>query len=336
MPVIGLIKTGTKLTGVRAQDAETGEIFNLTGKAIINATGIFVDAVRRLDDPNTPTMLSPSQGVHLVVGQQFLPGNSALMIPKTDDGRVLFAVPWHGRILLGTTDTPVDQPEYEPRPLAQEIDFILRTASQYLHPAPTRSDVLSVFVGQRPLVKAGNATSTAVLSRDHTIRISDSGLLTITGGKWTTYRKMGEDVVNAAIQQSNLLPQSCITPTLKLHGWTQTPAAAPLDVYGSDATSLQQLPGADRLLHPHLPYIEAEVWWAVRSEMARTVEDVLSRRTRALLLDAAASIEAAPRVAAILAEALDRNSDWQYGQIEAYRSLATGYLLDQGYLPDQQ
>ncbi len=326
-PVVGLIKTGEKVTGVRAQDVETGETFDLKGKVVVNATGVFVDAVRRMDDPAAQDMLSLSQGVHVVVDQRFLPGSSAMMIPKTEDGRVLFALPWHGKVLIGTTDTPVEQPEYEPRPLEEEIDFILRTAAQYLSPAPTRVDVLSVFVGQRPLVKADDTSSTAALSREHTIGVSNSGLLTITGGKWTTYRKMGEDVVDLVVQQGNLPPQPSVTASLKLHGWTQTPAAAPLDVYGSDATSVQQLPRADRLLHPCLPYIEAEVRWAVRYEMARTVEDVLSRRTRSLLLDAEASLEAAPRVAAILVEELGLSLDWQHGQIEAYRALAIGYLL---------
>lgn len=326
-PVVGLLKTADKITGVRAQDSETGETLELKGKVIINATGVFVNTVRRMDDPSTQDMLSPSQGVHVVVDQQFLPGRSAVMIPKTEDGRVLFALPWHGRTLLGTTDTPVDHPEYEPRPLETEIDFILRTTAQYLHPAPMRSQVLSVFVGQRPLVKVEGKGSTASLSREHTIRISDSGLLTITGGKWTTYRKMGEDVIDQAIQQGQLPPQPSVTAALKLHGWTQTPMATPFDVYGSDAASIQQLPGANTQLHPHLPYVESEVRWAARYEMARTVEDVLSRRTRSLLLDAAASLEMAPRVAAILAAELGRGSEWQQEQIELYRSLATGYLL---------
>ncbi|HEY9624275.1 MAG TPA: glycerol-3-phosphate dehydrogenase/oxidase, partial [Crinalium sp.] len=326
-PVISLIKTEEKVTGVRARDAETGETFDLKGKVVVNATGVFVDAVRRMDDPTAQDMLSPSQGVHVVVDQRFLPGSSALMIPKTEDGRVLFALPWHGKVLIGTTDTPVEQPEYEPRPLEEEIDFILRTAAQYLSSAPIHADVLSVFVGQRPLVKADDTASTAALSREHTIRVSNSGLLTITGGKWTTYRKMGEDVVDLVVQQGNLPPQPSVTETLKLHGWTQTPVAAPLDVYGSDASSVQQMPGAESLLHPRLPYIEAEVRWAVRYEMARTVEDVLSRRTRSLFLDAEASLEAAPRVAAILVEELGLSLDWQQEQIEAYRALAKGYLL---------
>ncbi|WNZ27172.1 glycerol-3-phosphate dehydrogenase/oxidase [Leptolyngbya sp. NK1-12] len=326
-PVIGFSKTAGQITGVQVQDAETGETFALKGNVAVNATGVFVDTVRQMDDPTAQEMLSPSQGVHLVVNQRFLPGNSALMIPKTADGRVLFALPWHGKTLLGTTDTPVKQPEYEPRPLEAEIDFILQTAAHYLDPAPTKADVLSVFVGQRPLVKADHTTSTAALSREHTIRCSNSGLVTITGGKWTTYRKMGEDVIDQVIQQGKLPPQPSITATLHLHGWTLTPAVPPWDVYGTDAAQIQTLSGADQLLHPQFPYTEAEVRWAARYEMARTVEDILARRTRALILDAAASLESAPRVAALLAEELGLDEAWQQQQIAAYRTLATGYQL---------
>jgi glycerol-3-phosphate dehydrogenase len=326
-PVIDLIKTNGKITGVQIQDAETGESLALTGHVVINATGVFVDAVRRLDDPSVTEFLSPSQGVHLVVDQRFLPGHSALMIPKTEDGRVFFALPWHGKTLLGTTDTPIDRPEYEPRPLATEIDFILRTTAQYLNPAPVDTDVLSVFVGQRPLVKTHGTQSTASLSREHTIQISDSGLLTITGGKWTTYRKMGQDAIEQVIRRGTLPPRPAVTASLKLHGWTQTPMAAPLDVYGSDAEQVRQLPGANQLLHPRLPYTEAEVRWAVRYELARTVEDVLARRTRSLLLDAAASLEAAPKVAMILATELGCGEDWQQEQLAAYHALAIGYQL---------
>ncbi|HEY9736193.1 MAG TPA: glycerol-3-phosphate dehydrogenase/oxidase, partial [Trichocoleus sp.] len=335
-PVTGLLKTDGKVTGVCVQDSETGETLELRGKVVVNATGVFVDAVRRMDDPAAKIMLSPSQGVHIVVDSRFLPGDSAMMIPKTEDGRVLFAVPWHGKVLLGTTDTPVDQPEYEPRPLQEEINFILRTAAQQLNPAPTAADVLSVFVGQRPLVKADDAESTAEISREHTIRTSSSGLVTITGGKWTTYRKMGEDLVDRVLHQGRLPSQPSVTEHLKLHGWTQTPTAAPLDVYGSDAEAIEQLAGAKTLLHPKLPYSEAEVRWAARYEMARTVEDVLARRTRSLLLDAAASCEAAPRVAAILAEELRLDAAWQQKQIEAYHALAAGYLLEPSSTPAHQ
>lgn len=343
LPVIGFLKQGTQIAGVCACDAETGEKFEITGTVVVNATGVFVDAVRRLDEPTAAAMLSPSQGVHLVVDQSFLPNNHALMIPKTPDGRVLFAVPWHGKVVVGTTDTPVEQVSEEPRPLAAEIDFLLSTAAHYLVPAPTREDVLSVFVGQRPLVKleqtkleqtkpeqpqAEQPPSTAALSREHVIRVSPSGLLTVTGGKWTTYRKMGEDVVNQAIQLGPLPARASITAHLPLHGWTQTPDTEPLNVYGSDAIHIRELPGATTQLHPRLPYSEAEIRWAARYELARTVEDVLARRTRSLILDAIASIEASPHVAAILAEELGRDTTWQQQQIEAYQSLAAGYVLD--------
>lgn len=327
LPVINLLKQGERVKGVCACDTETGETFELKAKVVVNATGVFVDDVRRMDDPKVSAMLSPSQGAHIVVDKQFLPNDSAMMIPKTEDRRVLFALPWHGKVVIGTTDTPVEHTAYEPRPLAAEIDFILRTAAQYLKPAPTSGDVLSVFVGQRPLVKAKETKSTATLSREHVISVSASGLLTITGGKWTTYRKMGEDVVERAIQLANLYVHPSITSNLHLHGWTQQPIAAPLDVYGSDAASIQELPGPNTLLHPRLPYVEAQVRWATRYELARTVEDILARRTRSLLLDAIASIEAAPRVAAILAEELGRDTAWQQQQIAEYHALAMGYLL---------
>lgn len=327
-PVTELVKENNRVVGVVGCDQETGEQFTVRGKVVINATGVFVDAVRRMDDPAADSLLSPSQGAHLVVDQRFLSSPNAMMIPKTDDGRVLFAVPWHGRVVLGTTDTPIDEPVDEPRPLDAEIEFILRTAAQYLSPAPTRSDVLSVFVGLRPLVKASSAESTSALSREHVIRRSASGLLTITGGKWTTYRQMGEDVVDAAIAHRGLPPHPSVSATLKLHGWTATPTKAPLDVYGSDADRVQTLPGADRLLHSCLPYVEAEVRWAARFELARTVEDVLARRTRALLLNAVASIDAAPRVAELLADELGRDRNWQQQQVSHYCKLANGYTLN--------
>ncbi|MEM9087244.1 MAG: glycerol-3-phosphate dehydrogenase/oxidase [Cyanobacteria bacterium P01_F01_bin.53] len=330
-PVIGLIKHGNKLSGVRIQDLETEEVFELKGKVIINATGVFVDTVRRMDEPTAKELLSPSQGVHVVVDREFLPGDSAMLIPKTNDGRILFAVPWYEKVIIGTTDTPVDGPDYEPRPFEPEIDFILNTAAQYLTPAPTRSDVLSVFVGLRPLVKPEAASSTAKISREHAIRTAASGLITITGGKWTTYRKMGEDAINVAVQQSDLPVRPSVTAHLKIHGWTQDDSQPsskpPIETYGSDAAKVKQLPGANSPLHTHLPYTEADVRWAARYEMARTVEDVLSRRTRSLLLDAAASIEAAPKVAKILAEELNFSDAWQQSQIQTYRTLANGYLL---------
>lgn len=331
--VTGLIKENDRLVGV--QVVADGATFELRAKAVVNATGIFVDTIRHMDDPAQPKLLSPSQGIHLVVDKRFQPSDSAMMIPKTEDGRVLFAVPWHDKVILGTTDTAVDEVAIEPRPLAEEIEFILRTIAQYLVNPPTCADVLSVFVGQRPLLKSPRQStqssdgvgSTATLSREHVIQVSPSGLITVTGGKWTTYRQMGAQVVNRAIASAALPATTSVTANLHLHGWTEQPLPEPLQVYGSDAAEVQTLSGADRLLHAALPYSEAEVHWGVRYEMAQTVEDILSRRTRALLLDAAASVEAAPRVAQILAEELGHDFAWEEQQVKEFTTLAQGYQL---------
>lgn len=306
-PVTGLVKRNGKVCGVRFRDAETGVDHQARAGIVINATGIFADAVRHMDEPDAPALLTPSQGVHVVVARRFLPGDTALMVPRTEDGRVLFAVPWHERTLIGTTDTAVPDISLEPRPLDAEIDFILRTAGRYLDPAPGRGDILSVFAGLRPLVKA-EAGSTKDLSREHTITVSESGLLTLAGGKWTTYRRMGQDTIDRAEQALGWPPRPSRTETLRLHE-------------GDEAVA----EGAP--LHPDLPYTEADVRRAVRFEQARTVEDVLARRTRALLLDAAASAAIAPRVADILARELDRDDVWQREQVEAYAALAAGYRV---------
>jgi glycerol-3-phosphate dehydrogenase len=331
MPVTGLVKKNNRVVGVRARDAENGEEFEIAARGVVNATGVYVDAVRRMDDPGASQLLSPSQGVHLVLDQSFLPGDTAVMIPRTDDGRVLFAVPWHNRAVIGTTDTPVDEFPLEPRPKEEEIQFLLSHAARYLSKDPGPEDVLSVFVGLRPLVKAGDGGRTAALSRDHTLVISPSGLVTITGGKWTTYRHMGIDTINQAAKVAGLPQRPSRTETLKLHGWQNEPADEPLAVYGSDVPALKQVfaeqPGWDQQLHPRLPNYVGEVVWAARCEMARTVEDVLARRTRALLLDARASEEAAPKVAELLADELGFDEAWQQSQVEQYRELVRGYIL---------
>ena len=328
-PVTALHKNAAgQVNGATVRDAETGQEYQVQARVVVNATGVFVDSVRRMDEPGVKNMLSPSQGVHIVVDRRFLPGDSALMVPRTDDGRVLFAVPWHDHVVIGTTDTPVPEASLEPKALPEEIEFILHTAAQYLDPAPKRADVRSVYVGLRPLVKAAEGTDTKALSRDHVIRISDSGLMTLTGGKWTTYRRMGEDTVNRAAQQAGLPERLSLTTGLHLHGWSQEHSQGDhWQVYGTDAASIQKLGGAETLLHPELPYTEAEVRWAARTEQARTVEDVLSRRLRALLLNARASAEAAPRVAAILSEELGQGAEWCRAQVQEYQALAQGYQL---------
>ncbi len=332
-PVTALTKQDGLITGVVARDVETDREYRVNARVVVNATGVFTDEVRRFDDPDATTLIQPSQGVHLVLDRSFLPGESAVMVPHTEDGRVLFAVPWHDRVVVGTTDTPVDRVELEPRPLADEVSYLLAYAARYLTRDPAPSDVLSAFAGLRPLVKAGEGKDTASLSRDHTLAISASGLVTITGGKWTTYRKMAEDTVDQAAIVAGLEEHPSSTATLRLHGWLKVPGAAPpLDVYGSDAPAVRELLGErrgwDEPMERRLPYLRGEAVWAARHEMARTVEDVLARRTRALLLDARASIAAAPGVAEVLARELGRSRRWQREQVAAYTALAQGYLLE--------
>ncbi|WP_261663961.1 glycerol-3-phosphate dehydrogenase/oxidase [Deinococcus sp. Marseille-Q6407] len=325
--VTGLIKDGSRVRGVQFRDEETGSAYSARGKVVVNATGVWVDDIRKMEDPAIKSMLSPSQGVHVVVDKKFLPGNSAIMIPRTDDGRVLFAVPWHDHVVIGTTDTAVPEASFEPRPLPGEVDFILRTAGRYMDEAPTRDDVRSVYVGLRPLVKPADESDTKAISRDHIVVISDGGLVTLTGGKWTTYRRMGEDTVNKSEKVAGLPNRVSTTQALHLHGWSDEDQPDHWKVYGTDAHRIQQLPGSDKPLNPALPYTEAEVRWAARMESARTVEDVLARRLRAQLLDARASMEAAPRVAELLAEELGYDEAWQQQQVQDYRRVTEGYLL---------
>ncbi len=330
--VTDLVREDGEVRGVRAEDQETGRSYEIRAKAVINATGVFTDQIRRMDDPSVRPMVTPSQGVHLVLDRSFLPGDSAIMVPKTDDGRVLFAVPWHDRVIVGTTDTPVHDAELEPRPLKEEVRFLLEHTARYLTRDPKAEDVLSVFAGLRSLVRAGDDGDTASISRDHALHIAPSGLVTITGGKWTTYRKMAEDTIDQAATIADLEDRDCVTATLPMHGhYRNAESFGVLAEYGSDAPDLQALIREDARysvpLHPDHSVVAGQVVWAVRHEAARTVEDVLSRRTRMLLLDARASIEMAAGVAALLAEELARDEIWIEAQVEAYTELALGYLI---------
>ena len=329
---VGLIKENDAVCGVKIHDEENDETFTVRAKTVINATGVFVDAVRQMDEPKAPRIVTVSQGIHIVLPKSFLPGDAAIMIPKTADGRVLFAVPWHDHVVVGTTDTPLDADSLEPRALQEERDFVMTHACKYLSKDPTPEDVLSVYAGLRPLVKVGNGTDTAALSRDHSIIISGSGLITLTGGKWTTYRKMAEDVIDHAETLGGLDHQRCRTEEMQIHGWTIAQIKeANLAPYGADAMKIQELIKADPTLgervHPDLITQKAEIIWHAREEMARTVEDVLARRTRSLLLNAAASIIAAPAVARILAQELGRDATWQSQQVTEYTALAKGYVF---------
>ena len=333
--VTQLTKKNGKIAGAILHDRESGFELEVSSRVVVNATGVFVDSVRKMDEPDSSKMLAVSQGAHLVLPKAFLPGTSALMVPKTSDGRVLFGIPWHDRLILGTTDGEVPEPVEEPRIQEQEISFILSEAGRYLAKRPTESDVLSCYAGLRPLVKAGHAGSTAGISREHTVLISTSGLVTITGGKWTTYRKMGEDCVDRVTQIGNFPSSPSRTATLPLHGSSSGSetfsAPAHLAVYGADRGKVEKLAASEtglrELLDARLPYLQAEVVWAAREEMARTVEDVLARRTRSLLLDSSAAAAAAPRVAQILAKELNRDQSWQKKQVEEFCTLAKVYQL---------
>jgi glycerol-3-phosphate dehydrogenase len=318
--------------GVMARDIETGEDFRATAKVVINATGAFTDHLRRAADPSAAPIIAPSQGIHLVFKSEFLPGKSAIMVPHTSDGRVLFAIPWHGHVLVGTTDTPVPAATLEPVAMESEIEFILSTAGQYLAKTPTRDDVLSVFAGIRPLVRAEGVASTAALSRDHVIHIDPSGLMTICGGKWTTYRHMAEDCVDQAATLAQIGEKPCVTRDLRIHGYQVSPQEfGKLGVYGTDAAEIRKLieydPRLGDTLHRELPYVKAEVIWAVRHEMARTIEDVLARRTRALFLNARAALEMAPIVADLMATELGWDDTVKTKQLAAFREVAANYVL---------
>ena len=314
--VTDLVKDADGFThGLTFRDEESGASHTVAAGCVINATGPFCDALRRVDDPDAAPMIAPSQGVHLVFDREFLPGDTAIMVPHTRDGRVMFAIPWHGHTLVGTTDTPIAEATLEPSPLDHEIDFILETAGDYLAKRPTRADIRSVFTGIRPLVKAGEASNTATLSRDHTIHISASGLLTIAGGKWTTYRKMAEDAVDHAIVLAALDERPCVTRELRIHG--------------SDAAGIEELirerPDLARMLHESLPINAAQVIWSARHECARTVEDILARRTRALFLNTTAALAMAPAVAHLLAQELGREPAWEQAQMAAFRAVAAHF-----------
>ena len=334
MRVVNLIKNGEKVVGVEAEDSITKEVFKVYAKVVINATGIFVDEILKMNNPNAKKMVRPSQGVHIVLNKHFLNSDSALMIPKTADGRVLFAVPWHNHLLVGTTDTPLNEHSLEPRALKEETDFILSTATAYFNTKPTEADILSVFSGLRPLAAPtdSNSNSTKEISRDHKLIVSAKGLITITGGKWTTYRRMAEETIDLAISHGELKNTACVTKELKIHGCQDREIGNYLSIYGSDQRKIQQLidenPSLSKIIHPNFPYTEGEVLWIVKNEMVETVEDVLSRRLRILFIDANAAIEMAPAIASIIAKEFNRDKAWEENQIELFNKLACGYIYN--------
>ena len=319
------------VNGARVRDLESGNEHEVRARVVINATGPFTDNIRRMGSGEIEGMIAPSQGVHLVFDHSFLSAQTAILVPHTRDGRVMFAIPWHGHTLVGTTDTPVQTVEEEPRPFEEEIGFILETAGDYLDRPPKREDILSAWAGIRPLVKAGGAGSTAQLSRDHTIHVDTNGLLSVAGGKWTTYRKMAEDAVTQASLLAGLEERDCVTRRMHIHGYhANAKKFGPLAVYGSDATAIEDLirldPTLGAQLDPALPYVQAQVVWAVRKEMARSVTDVLSRRLRALTLNARAAVAMAPRAAELMRAELGRDEAWAAEQVLDFNRLAGRYL----------
>ncbi len=333
MKVTRLLKnTSHLITGVECLDMLTGNSHLINARVVINATGIFADSIMEMDNEYHTPIIQYSQGIHLVLDKKFLPGDAAIMVPHTDDGRVLFAVPWHGKALVGTTDTPMIHPELEPKALEEEIDFVLRHAARYLTKDPTRKDVKSVFTGLRPLVKPDHAVSTDQISRSHHIQISESGLVTIAGGKWTTYRKMAEDTINQAALVAGLNEVECKTDVLRIHGWLKNvDMNHHLHVYGTDRLGIEKLivehPELGQKIHPALPYLKAEVVWACRYEMAVTLDDIFSRRTRMLLLDAKAAIESAEHVAVLMADELGEHKAWVANQVKEFKQIAKQYIL---------
>lgn len=335
MRVIGLLKDNDgRVTGVEAEDALAGTRHSLHGKVVINCTGVFTNTILAMDSRDDRDHIVPSQGIHLVLDRSFLPGDDALMIPRTPDGRVLFAIPWLGKLVVGTTDIPVDAVSEEPKPLEEEIDFVLETVGRYLTRKPNRADVLSMYAGLRPLAKQREGQRTAEISRGHRVLIADSGLVSLIGGKWTTYRSMTEDVLDQAVARFGLKTGPCITADLPIHGKPVTPSSATdhLACYGSDAEVIRAMIAADpamgERLHPSFPYTLAEVLFAVRHEMACTVEDVLARRVRLLFLDATAALEAAPKVAALMARELGKDEAWVAEQLAAFAALTAGYRMN--------
>lgn len=335
MEVTGLLKDDDELIeGVVVRDLKNNKNYKLKAKAVINATGVWADRVMQMDKPDAKDMIRPSQGVHLVLDKSFLQSTHAIMIPHTSDGRVLFAVPWHNRVIVGTTDTLVKDASLEPRAMEEEIEFILSTAGLYLTKVPTRKDVKSIFAGLRPLAASEeDETSTKEISRHHKVLISISGLITLTGGKWTTYRKMGEDAVDNALLLAGLPERKSITENLMIHSYTRNVSLDDSNsVYGSDIGNVEAIALESKkyegLLSEELQISKAQLIWAIREEMAMTVEDFLARRTRALFLDARESIEICETVAQMMADELSYDDIWVKNQVKEYKELAKGYYLD--------
>lgn len=334
MRAVDLIRESGRIRGVVAEDTESGGEFRLNARCVINATGPFANNLHLMAETGGQPLIQASRGVHLLLDRSFLGGSDALVIPATPDGRILFAAPWHDRLLIGTTDVPVSDAAPEPAPSDEEVDFLLETAGEYFQRRPQRSDVLAAYAGLRPLRTSRlGLRDTADIPRSHLVRVSDSGMVSVVGGKWTTYRRMGEDAVDAAVSTASISAEASRTRELRLHGYLAAADGATVeDGLGTDLQEFRALTASDPSLaepvHERLPYSAAWVVWAARREMARSVEDVLARRTRSLLLDARAAIEAAPAVAALLARELGRDEAWAQNQVHEFTEMASAYVVN--------
>jgi glycerol-3-phosphate dehydrogenase len=315
----GFIKTNEKITAVECLDVLSEKKYTLQAKAIVNATGVFTNAVVQMDDHTQQNLVSPSQGIHLVIDAKFFPGIDAMMIPKTDDGRVLFAVPWHDKVVLGTTDTPIEEISFEPIPLEEEIEFIIKHINRYCTTLITRANINAVYVGLRPLVKQKTQVSSALISREHHLSVSPAGLITITGGKWTTYRKMATDAVDNAAFIGKLNKEKCITAETKI--------GDELEKENRIQEILKRDVSLAEKIHAKYPFTKAQIVYSVKYEMAICIEDILARRIRLLFLDARLAITLAPMVASIMATYLQKDKNWEAGQVKSFTQLAEQYIL---------
>ena len=330
MAVTDLTKTDSMISGVQARDQMTGETYRIPAKVVINATGVFSDHIIQMDQPEVKNLIVPSQGIHIVLDKSFLNGPHAIMVPHTSDGRVLFAVPWNDYVVVGTTDTLIKQPVEEPTALATEIDFILENAGAYMTTPPTRADIKSIFSGLRPLAAPkDNSNATKEISRHHKVTVSTAGLVSILGGKWTTYRKMAEDVINTAQSVGGLPERACLTQNLPIHGYDyNSDWSNPLHVYGTDIDKITQLSeDGNSSLSSILHITKNQILWGIQEEMAQTLEDILARRTRCLFLNAQESLRIAPQVARIMANAMENDNQWIADQVDTFTKLTKHYTL---------
>jgi glycerol-3-phosphate dehydrogenase len=309
MSVESLIKENSKIKGVVVEDTLSKDKFSINGANVINATGVFSKSIMNMDSLKFKAIIRPSQGIHLVIDKKFLNGNIGILVPKTSDGRVLFAVPWLGHVILGTTDTLVNEPSIDPIPSNNEIDFILYNAQKYMSLKPTRKDVKSVFVGLRPLVAKDLKSKSKDISRKHKIIISDTGLVSVIGGKWTTYRKMAEKVIDKSIDISGLDFKKSITSDLKI------------------SNGLKNIDYSKDSLSEKFYLSENLIIYYIRNEMAINLDDIMSRRSRCLFLDIKESVFIAPKVVDIMAKELSKNNDWKKDQLKQFYKLTKIYSI---------